>query len=694
MATADNSLNILIKVKNEAEQGIRNASKDVSKLKDNVSSFSTASAEATKASQLFAVGLTAIATAAGYMGKQLLSAAGTFEQSQIAFTTMLGSAVRAETMLNELAEFAKITPFELTGIEATAKQLLAMDIASTKIKPSLKMLGDISAGLNVPLERLALNFGQVKVQGKLTGRELRDFSIAGVPLVAELAKQLGVSKSEIAKMVSAGKIGFKEVEKAFISMTSEGGRFDNLMDKQSKSLNGMISNLKDAWDLFLRGEGEALLDWGKKFVAMAIDIVDNKLPKWIDRIKEVVKYFKEHKTILIVVSGVIMGALVPAVITAATALGTLALSLAPFLIAGAIAGALAAGIIAIIENFDKLKKIVVDTWDKIKSGWKAVASWFKSGGAGTGEWVKNFFKSLMNSIKSFFTFKWIKDGFLALRDMTKEITKEITETDEERMARYKKIQEDTIKRAWGMELEWRAKQVEMAEDAKEAQEAASIAAKEAAEEASKAAQDASKAWKVYVDKTVDNLQRLKDEFFGERDEEVSALEDMISKRQELQDELKQERDLLMGTFLGEQLTNKEIEKRVALHGDEIKALDKRFMAEQSQIEQAEERIRQLKSEEKILDTNTIKLRALQRQSIVEKQITGMGMDLPVRETPGFQAPLPMDWIKAGMPSQGLAQNILNFDFSGARIEDKEAFKNDIVEVLRQQNILGAQGLIQ
>jgi len=694
MATADNSLNIFIRVKTEAEKAIRNVSKELDTLTNNISSFSKKNEEAIKASNRFAIGLTAVAGAASYMGKQMLDAAGTFEQSQIAFTTMLGSATRAETMLDKLAEFAKRTPFELAGIEANTKQLLAMGISSTKIMPTLKALGDISAGLSVPLERLALNFGQVKTQGKLTGRELRDFSVAGVPLVAELAKQLNVSKSAIAEMVSAGDIGFEEVEKAFISMSSEGGKFNNLMDKQSKSLNGMISNLKDAWELFLRGEGQKLLEWGKQFVQMAIDIVDNKLPKWINRIEDITKYLKEHKTTLIVVSGIIMGALAPAVISAATAFSALALSLAPFLITGVIAGALAAGIIAIIKNFDKLKKIVVDTWDKIKNGWKAVANWFKTGGAGTWGWVKNFFKSLIDSIKSFFTFKWIKDGLLSLRDMTKRVTKEITETDEERMARYKKIQEETIKRAWGMELEWRAKQIEMAEDAKEAQEAMARASKEASEEAEKAAKEASKAWKEYVNKTVDNLQRLKDEFFGERDEEVSALEDMISKRQELQDEIKQERGLLMGTFLGEQLTNKEIEKRMALHGDEIKALDKRFVAEQTQIEQAEERIRQLKSEEKILDTNTIKLRALQRQAVVEKQITGMGLDLPARETPGFQAPLPIDWIKAGMPSQGLAQNILNFDFSGARIEDKETFKNDIIEVLRQQSILGVQGLTQ
>jgi len=108
----------------------------------------------------------------------------------------------------------------------------------------------------VPMERLILNYGQVRVQGKLTGRELRDFSIAGVPLVAELAKQLNRAESEIAGMVTAGKIGFPEVEKAFQSMTSGGGRFADLMDKQAKTITGRWSNLKDNMTQFFNLFGQ------------------------------------------------------------------------------------------------------------------------------------------------------------------------------------------------------------------------------------------------------------------------------------------------------------------------------------------------------------------------------------------------------------------------------------------------------
>ena len=175
--------------------------------------------------------------------------AGQFEQTQIAFQTMLGSAEEANKLLGELSEFASRTPFTISGIRQNAKLLLGMGVAAEDMIPTLKALGDVSAGLNVPMERIALNFGQVRVQGKLTGRELRDFAIAGVPLVSELAKNLGIAEKEIAAMVSRGEIGFKEVEEAFVSMTSAGGRFANLMDESSKTFPGQISNIQDSFHI-------------------------------------------------------------------------------------------------------------------------------------------------------------------------------------------------------------------------------------------------------------------------------------------------------------------------------------------------------------------------------------------------------------------------------------------------------------
>ena len=193
------------------------------------------------------------------VGVSSLKVAADFEQTQVAFTTMLGSAEAAQELLKELADFGKRTPFTLTDVEKNAKLLLAMGIEVDKLLPTLKSLGDVSAGLSVPLERIALNFGQVKTQGKLTGRELRDFNIAGVPLIQEIAKNLGLTEQAIKEMVSAGEIGFDIVEEAFRTMSSEGGKFEDLMTKQAETVSGKFSNLQDTFELMQREIGAALI---------------------------------------------------------------------------------------------------------------------------------------------------------------------------------------------------------------------------------------------------------------------------------------------------------------------------------------------------------------------------------------------------------------------------------------------------
>ena len=194
--------------------------------------------------------------------------AGNLQQADVAFTTMLGGAEAARRMLQDLSDFAANTPFELTGVRETAKQLLAYNIEAHKIIPTLKALGDVSAGLSVPIQQVAFAYGQVKSAGRLLGQDLRQFTNAGVPIIAELAKNLGVAESKIKDMVSAGKIWFADVEKAFQTMSSEWGKFANLMEKQSDTMMGAWSNLQDSidslgeaiWSLFT-GEVGGLFKW-------------------------------------------------------------------------------------------------------------------------------------------------------------------------------------------------------------------------------------------------------------------------------------------------------------------------------------------------------------------------------------------------------------------------------------------------
>ena len=215
-----------------------------------------------------------------------LNAAAGAEQTKIAFTTMLGSVQKADSFIEDLVKFASTTPFELKGLEQASKQLLAYGFQQKEILPNLKSLGDIASGVGMDkLPNLIMAFGQVKAATKLTGMELRQFTEAGVPLLDALAKQMNKPVSKIQKMVSAGAIGFPAVQAALASLTGEGGRFNNLMDKQSKTFSGMVSNLKDAWENFMRTAGAPLLDWGKVIVAILIDIIQNQLPPMMKKIE-------------------------------------------------------------------------------------------------------------------------------------------------------------------------------------------------------------------------------------------------------------------------------------------------------------------------------------------------------------------------------------------------------------------------
>ena len=324
-------------------------------VKDQVDKTQRTFADTAAASSRFALGLGVAATAVGGLGYAALKAAGDMEQTTVAFTTMLGSGEKAKEFIAQLIQFAKTTPFTLTGLEDAAKQLLAYGFAQEEVLPSLKSLGDIAAGVGMDkLPNLILAFGQVKAATHLTGMELRQFTEAGVPLLDMLSQQFGKPVSAIQEMVSAGEIGFPAVEQALKSLSGEGGRFNDLMEKQSHTFGGLISNLQDAWNIFLTGEGQKVLDWAKKFTELAIYIIQNVLPVWINHIQTLINFFQQHQTAIYVVAGAIVGALTPAIIAATIALGGLALALAPWLIGGAIVGGLVAGLVFVAKNWDTI----------------------------------------------------------------------------------------------------------------------------------------------------------------------------------------------------------------------------------------------------------------------------------------------------------------------------------------------------
>ena len=188
---------------------------------------------------------------------QMVAVRSEFQQLEISFGTMLKSKEKANALMAQLTDLAAKTPFGLQEVSEGAKRLLAFQIPAQEVTETLRRMGDVAAGLGVPMGQLIHVYGQVKAQGKLMTNDLYQFMNAGIPIIAELSKVVGKSETEIKDMVSAGKIGFTEIQAVIKNMTSEGGLFFNLMAEQSKSLGGQISNPQDNFDQMLNEIGKA-----------------------------------------------------------------------------------------------------------------------------------------------------------------------------------------------------------------------------------------------------------------------------------------------------------------------------------------------------------------------------------------------------------------------------------------------------
>lgn len=362
---ADTTLDIIVALKDQLTKPLEGIKSKMSGLGDRLNS-------AADASKTLALGVTAGAAALGGLGYAAIKAAADAEQTQIAFTTMLGSAEKAGAFTKDLVNFAKTTPFELKGLEDSSKKLLAYGLSQKEILPTLKNLGDIAAGVGTEkLPFLITALGQVRAKTILSGEELKQFTETGVPLIGELAKVTGFSVGQITDRTKDLGITYDQVNQALGNLAGTGGKFNNLMEKQAGSLSGMVSNLADAWDIFLRGQGAPLIEWGKKFVAILIDIVQNQLPKFVDYAGQLVKSLEENKLALILVSGILGGIFLGALYSVVTGFVALVIAAGPFLLAGVVIAGIVAGVLWVVQNWEMLKSRAIEIWN-------AVASFFTS----------------------------------------------------------------------------------------------------------------------------------------------------------------------------------------------------------------------------------------------------------------------------------------------------------------------------
>ena len=203
----------------------------------------------------------AAAFGAGITTKEIISnivrVRGEFQQLEVAFNTMLGSDVKANALMQQLVKTAATTPFDLQSVANGAKQLLAYGENVDNVNEDLVRLGNIASGLSQPLSDIVYLYGTTMTQGRLYTQDFNQFTGRGIPMVKELAKQFGVAESEVKGLVEAGKVGFPEVQKVIKSLTNEGGMFYNLMEDQSRTITGQISNISDSISMMYNNIGKS-----------------------------------------------------------------------------------------------------------------------------------------------------------------------------------------------------------------------------------------------------------------------------------------------------------------------------------------------------------------------------------------------------------------------------------------------------
>lgn len=249
------------------ERSVNRATSAIMAQGSQIENFAKKAAEATSA--FFSI------QAAEAFVDSIIQVRNQFQQLEIAFSTMLKSKSNADQLMKDLIEFSGTTPFGLKEAAGASKQLLAYGSTAKTVIGELRMLGDVASGVSAPIGDLVYLYGTLRTQGRAYTMDIRQFAGRGIPIYAELAKVLGVAKENVADLVSAGKVGFVEVEQAFKNMTSTGGMFSGLMEAQSKSWGGQIERLKDAWDVMLNDMGKSQDSFFVSTISSLSDLITN-----------------------------------------------------------------------------------------------------------------------------------------------------------------------------------------------------------------------------------------------------------------------------------------------------------------------------------------------------------------------------------------------------------------------------------
>lgn len=218
-------------------------------------------------------------------GEAAIEAKSRIEQLEVSFSTLLGSQSQANALLQEIREYGTVTPYDTEGLAQAARLMLSYGMATNKVMPTLRMLGDISMGDKEKLQSLTLAFSQMSASGRVCKEDLNQMVNAGFNPLQIIAEQTGKSIGELTDEVSKGAISVQDIEQAFIDATSEGGKFHGMVDNMSNTLSGKIAQMSDGWDNLKASIGGLSSPAVLKAIEIATKTIDG-LTEAIEKLKE------------------------------------------------------------------------------------------------------------------------------------------------------------------------------------------------------------------------------------------------------------------------------------------------------------------------------------------------------------------------------------------------------------------------
>lgn len=264
----------------DLKNGLKNTTNELKKQKAGVSGVS----DEMKKMKTLITGFIA-----AYGGKKLwdllIGSNAEMEQHTTSLEVMLGSASKASAMIEKMRDFAAKTPLTLENVISGGSLLMSYGVDESNLIDTMTKLGDLASGNAEKMDRITLAYGQMLAKGKVTGEELMQMTEAGVPLQTALAESIGVTGEEFSKMVSAGKVGIDDLNNAITGLTTGNGKFAGMMEKQSETMQGMLSTLQDNLSEFMRKMGEGAFGEVKSALQEASDLLaeweeDGTLDRW------------------------------------------------------------------------------------------------------------------------------------------------------------------------------------------------------------------------------------------------------------------------------------------------------------------------------------------------------------------------------------------------------------------------------